>query len=185
MIDDQARASSADESGPPVVEEPSLRADLDALIAELESAPSGNTALDARVHFGFRIATQRSLDTAALLLKQGVDWSTVEAVLDEQIPLFTTSLDANLESEEITFTVRSAKHQRWAAMQKAQCGEEVLAWAATEPLARRLAAIKAWRLDMEKSAATTATSTIPPTLPAKQDKPADTPAGEKEWEVSF
>jgi len=183
VIDDPPRTKPADISGPPVAEKPSLLADLDALIAEIESAPVGNAALDARIHFGFRIATRRSPDIAALLIEQGITWPTVEAVLDEQIPPFTTSLDAALESEDITFSVRSAKRQRWGAMQKARCGEEVLAWAATEPLARRLAAIRAWRLDLEKSPS--AASTAPSTLPPKQGTPAETPAGEKEWEVSF
>ncbi len=183
VIDKSAKAKPADKFSPPVAEKPSLLADLDALIAEIESAEVGNAALDARIHFGFRIATRRTPDIAALLIEQGITWPTVEAILDEQIPPFTTSLDAALESEDITFTVRSAKRQLWGAMQKARCGEEVLAWATTEPLARRLAAIRAWRLDLEKS--TAAASTTPATLPLKQNARAEAPAGEKDWEVSF
>lgn len=163
-------------------DEPSLLADLDALIGEIEGAPVGNAALDARIHFGFRIATRRATDVAALLIEQGVTWPTVEAILDEQIPPFTTSLDAALENEDITFIVRSAKRQLWGAMQKARCGVEVLAWAKTEPLARRLAAIRAWRLDLEKSAAA---ATAPATPPLEQAASAETPASEKEWEVAF
>lgn len=186
VIDEPARAITAEKSGPPAAEEPSLCADLDALIAEIEGATVGNAALDARIHFGFRIATRRSPDIAALLIEQGITWPTVEAVLDEQIPPFTTSLDAALDSEDITFSVRSAKRQRWGAMQKARGGEEVLAWAATEPLARRLAAIRAWRLDLEKSdAASTTPATLPPQQGTPAETPAETPAREKEWEVSF
>lgn len=183
VIDKSAKAKPADKFSPPVAEKPSLLADLDALIAEIESAEVGNAALDARIHFGFRIATRRTPDIAALLIEQGITWPTVEAILDAQIPPFTTSLDAALESEDITFTLRSAKRQLWGAMQKARCGEEVLAWATTEPLARRLAAIRAWRLDLEKS--TAAASTTPATLPLKQNARAEAPAGEKDWEVSF
>lgn len=183
VIDGPARTISADKSVPPVAEEPSLCADFDALITELESAPVGNAALDARIHFGFRIATRRAPDIAALLIDQGITWPTVEAVLDEQIPPFTTSLDASLESEDITFAVRSGKRQLWGAMQKARCGEEVLAWAATEPLARRLAAIRAWRLDLEKPSAAASAKSL--TTPLNRREPAETPAGEKEWEVSF
>lgn len=186
VIDEPARAIAAEKSGPQAAEEPSLFADLDALIAEIESATGGNAALDARIHFGFRIATRRSPDIAALLIEQGITWPTVEAILDEQIPSFTTSLDAALDSEDIAFSVRSAKRQRWGAMQKARCGEEVLAWAATEPLARRLAAIRAWRLDLEKSAAASTTpATSPPQQGTPAETPAETPAREKEWEVSF
>ncbi len=182
--DNPARAVPAGKSGSsPAVKEPSLLADLEALISEVESAPVGNEALDARIHFGFRVATRRAPDIAALLIEQGVTWPTVDAVLDEQIPPFTTSLDAALEGEDIIFAVRSAKRRRWGAMQKASCGEEVLAWAATEPLARRLAALRVWQVDLEKSAA--AASTKPATLPFEPAAPAETPAGEKEWEVSF
>lgn len=163
-------------------EEPSLLSDLAGLIAEIEGAAAGNEALDARIHFGFRVATRRSPDIAALLIEQGITWSTVEAVLDEQIPPFTTSLDAALEGEEITFVIRSTKRQCWGAMQKARCGEEVLAWAATEPLARRLAALVAWRVDVEKSAGA---SNTPPIARPNQEQQGEPPPGEKDWEVLF
>jgi hypothetical protein len=167
-------------------EEPSLLADLAALITEIEGAPAGSAALDARIHFGFRVATQGSPDISALLIEQGITWPTVEAVLDEQIPPFTTSLDAALEGEDITFVIRSTKRGRWGAMQKARCGEEILAWAATEPLARRLSALRACYVDMEKTAAVAnvANETPPATLPTPEIQ-ADAPAGEKDWEVLF
>ena len=169
------------------VAEPSLLADLALLIAEIESAAAGSGELDARIHFGFRVATRRSPDISALLIEQGITWPTVEAVLDEQIPPFTTSLDAALEGEEITFVIRSTKRGRWGAMQKAGCGEEVLAWAATEPLARRLAALRACVVDLEKTA-TVSEGRPPVTHPVTQptrEKQAEPPAGEKDWEVSF
>lgn len=176
-----ANSAPSNESAPPA-EAPSLLADLALLISEIESATAGNVALDARIHFGYRIATRRTPDIAALLIEQGITWPTVEAVLDEQIPPFTTSLDAALDGEDITFVIRSTKRQRWGAMQKARCGEEILAWAATEPLARRLAAIQALHVDLEKSAVT---SGAPAVAPVKDDQPVETPTSEKDWEVLF
>ena len=137
----KAKIRSNDESAIPI-EEPSLLADLAALITEIEGAATGNGSLDARIHFGYRVATRRSPDITALLIETGITWPIVEAVLDEQIPPFTTSLDAALEGEDITFVIRSAKRGRWGAMQKARSGEEILAWAATEAL--RCRAVNPW-----------------------------------------
>ena len=179
--DNPAKSAPSDEFEQPA-EEPSLIADLAVLIGEIEAASDGGSALDARIHVGFRVATRRAHDIAALLIETGITWPTVEAVMDEQIPPFTTSLDAALEGEDITFVIRSTKRRRWGAMQKARCGEEILAWAATEPLARRLAAIQAWRVDLESS---TAASNPPSIAPAKTIEPAEASIREDDWEVMF
>lgn len=179
--DSSAHSEPRDESDIPSAA-PSLLDDLTVLITEIEAAAAGDTALDARIHFGFRVATRRSPDIAALMIETGVTWPTVEAVMDEQIPPFSTSLDAALEGEDIMFVIRSAKRRRWGAMQKARCGEEVLAWAATEPLARRLAAIAAWRVDLEKSAA--APQPVAETS-RKRDAAGEEVASDSEWEVMF
>ena len=163
-------------------EEPSLLADLAVLADEIERAAAGSAALDARIHFGFRVATRRSPDIIGLLIEQGITWPTVEAVLDEQIPPFTTSLDAALDGENITFVLHAAKRGRWGAMQKALIGEEVLVWAATEALARRLAAIRTWMVDLEASAAASTAPAAAPSAPAEQVAPA---SSEKDWEVLF
>jgi len=174
---------TSDDTTEPVAEAPSLTADLAALIAEIEAAATGGAVLDARIHFGFRIAARRAPDIAALLIEEGITWPTVEAVMDEQLPPYTTSLDASLEGELITFVVRSAKRGRWGAMQKARCGEEVLAWAATEALARRLAALRAFLVDMERSAAVS-DHTTPSTLPTRTVD-VDTPSSGEDWEITF
>lgn len=176
-----AQISSSPETQP-AADAPSLSADLAVLIAEIEDAERGSTALDVRIHFGFRVAADRAPDIAALLIEDGITWPTVEAVIDEQIPPFTTSLDASLEGEDITFVVRSAKRGRWGAMQKARCGEEVLAWAATEPLARRLAALRAFRVDMEKS---TGSHKALPSTPPRNNESVDVPSDGKDWEINF
>lgn len=133
-------------------------ASLDELIAEIEEAPEGNDALDARIHFGFRVIVGKSQDIATLLITEGISWPVVKAALDDSIPPFTTSLDESLDGEEIIFVLRSAKRRRWGAMQRATSGEEVLGWAHTEPLARRLAALKSWRADIDAEMKKTSTS---------------------------
>lgn len=123
-------------------------ATLDDVIAEIEAASIGSETLDARIHFGFRVMVGQSQDLASLLIAEGISWPTVKAALDDVIPPFTTSLDASLDGERIVFVLRSEKRRRWGAMQRTASGQEVLGWARTEPLARRLAALKSWRTDL-------------------------------------
>ncbi len=122
--------------------------ELDAIIAELEEAREGNSALDGRVHFGFRVLADRSPDIAALLISEGISWPSVQAVLEDAIPPYTTSLDASVDGENIMLVLRSTKRKRWGAMQRTSWGGEVMGWAATEALARRLTALKARRAEM-------------------------------------
>lgn len=131
----------------------SVLSDVDALISEIENAPAGSEALDSRIHFGFRVAMERCPDIGELLFREGISWLTVKQAMDAQILPFTTTLDAALEGEEITFVVHAVRQGKWGAMQRTRHGEEVLVWAATEPMARRLAAIKAWRAQFARAAA--------------------------------
>lgn len=126
-------------------------AELDALISELESVREGSQAIDVRIHHGFHVLGGFGEDMASILIKEGVSWPTVQATLDEIVPAYSTSLDAALQGEDIVFSIRSAKGRRWGAMQRTSSGGEALAWAATEPLARRLAALKARQADLKAS----------------------------------
>lgn len=153
---------------------------LNDLIDEIEAAPTGSEALDARIHFGFRVMVEKIQDHASLLIGEGISWPTVKAVLDDVVEPFTTSLDASLEGERIVFVLRSAKRRRWGAMQRASCGEEILGWARTEPLARRLAALKSWRADLlaalkeEEAGTRKETGDASAALPTQPDQPAPT-----------
>jgi len=122
--------------------------ELDAVIVELEAATEGSAALDGRVHFGFRVLADQSPDIAALLIAEGISWPTVQLVLDDVIPPYTTSLDAAIDGENVMLVLRSAKRKRWGAMQRTSWGSEVMGWAATEALARRLVALKTHRAEM-------------------------------------
>lgn len=193
----------------------SMLSDVDALISEIENAPAGSETLDSRIHLGFRVAMERCPDIGEILVREGISWLTVKQTMDARILPFTTTLDAALEGEEITFVVHAVRQGKWGAMQRTRHGEEVLVWAATEPLARRLAAIKAWRVQFARAAeevklraetadqyqpepapapepATAAPATETPapaviTKPAKPEVRPVTVAAEenKDWEVLF
>lgn len=121
---------------------------LDTLIDALSAAPGGNRELDVRVDYGLGVMLSGRADLATTMIQEGVSWQTVSSVLDSRVPAYTTSLDAALEGETIAFTIRSERRGKWGAMQRARCGKEVLVWAATEALARRLAALEGRRADI-------------------------------------
>lgn len=181
----------SNESVLPKAEEPSLQANLATLITEIEDATGGSEALDARIHFGYRVAARRSPDISTILIDEGISWPIVEAVLEEQIPPFTTSLDASLAGEDISFVIRSTKRGRWGAMQKARGGEEVLAWAATEALARRLAALRTCLVELENITAPASETQQPLPQQAQEietppnNDTAGEPVAKQDWEVLF
>ena len=125
---------------------------LGTLIEEVEAALSGSQELDIRIHYAFRILGGHDGNIAALLTDEGVSSPTVEEILKEIIPPYSTSLDAALLGEEIVFAIKSSRGPRWGAMQRTASGGETLAWAATEPMARRLAALKSWHVELIKLA---------------------------------
>ena len=120
---------------------------LDALIEALATAPCGSRELDVRLDYGLGVMLSGRTDLATVMIREGVSWPTVSAVLDSRVPAYTTSLDAAVEGENIAFAIRSERRGRWGAMHRARSGKEILAWAATEPLARRLAALEGMRSD--------------------------------------
>jgi hypothetical protein len=120
---------------------------LDALIDALAAAPAGSRELDLRIDYGLGVMMSGRVDLASTMIREGISWQTVSDVLDSRVPPFTTSLDAAIDGENIAFTIRSERRGQWGAMHRARCGKEILAWAATEALARRLAALEGRRAD--------------------------------------
>lgn len=121
---------------------------LDDLIEALDAAERGSRALDIRIEYCLGVALGGRVDIAGTLIEEGISWDTVKETLDSRVPSYTTSLDAALEGEAIEFAVKSDKRERWGAMHRSSHRQEFLAWAATEPLARRLAALKGRRADL-------------------------------------
>lgn len=120
---------------------------LDALIDALAAAPKGSRELDVRLDYGLGVMLSARTDLATIMIREGVSWPTVSEVIDSRVPAYTTSVDAAVEGENIVFAIRSERRGKWGAMHRARSGKEILAWAVTEPLARRLAALQGLRAD--------------------------------------
>lgn len=113
------------------------------LVSKLEAASAADRRLDLQIEYCVGVAFQDREDIAKLLIDEGFAWGTVSEALDDHVPAYTSSLDAALPGENIVFTVRSERRGRWGAVHRSQDGRDHLKWAATECLARRLAALAA------------------------------------------
>jgi hypothetical protein len=116
---------------------------LEDLVRTLESAPVGDRELDLRIEYCLGVAMNEHLDLAGMMIEEGFSWEHVSQALDCKVPPYSTSLDAALDDERVVFVMRSNKRDQWGAIHRAETGVETLAWAATEALARRGAALKA------------------------------------------
>lgn len=119
------------------------RSFLDRLIRDLEAAPAGNRELDLRIEYCLGARRDDPTDLTRLLRDEGFAWPTITAALEDRVPAFTTSIDAALAGENIVLVVRSERRGQWGAVHRTESGEEVMVWAPTEALARRLAGLKA------------------------------------------
>ncbi|GAB4233943.1 MAG: hypothetical protein Tsb0032_39600 [Kiloniellaceae bacterium] len=106
-----------------------------------------------------------------LLVNEGFSWNVISEIWEGKVAPYTQSLDSSIEGENIAFAMKSEKREQWAAVHKSSDGEEYVAWARTEILARRLAALKGILAEADKRVADDA-------LPddARDDASEDTPA---------
>lgn len=120
--------------------------ELQALIAELEQAEEGSRELDTRIV----TATGRKVERFMVpkdhpVLQGGLEFLVEEDGRRTGIPPYTTSIDAALPGEDDLFWVI----ERWPEMDwRAQALDSEMqliaeVWGKTEPLARRIAALKA------------------------------------------
>ena len=115
------------------------------LIVALQEAASGDRKLDALVAYHCGAVGRDTHQMVRLLIDEGSSWDLVFELMEGEIPTFTTSLDAAVPGENIVCSIFSTKYQRWAAVHRGEDGGEVLAWAADEVLARRVAGLRAIR----------------------------------------
>jgi hypothetical protein len=160
------------------------------LSASLRTAPRGSREFDIIVSFLLGDTSSESAQMIQLLVEEGYSWDIISELLDQDLPPYTTALDAALPGENIVLALHSAKRGKWAAVQRTPGGNDVLVWATTEPLARRAAALKALRPDLRaarsKAMRTEATrpevahpAAVPPEAgpaPAAPPRPAPAPA---------
>ncbi len=118
---------------------------VDTLIHMVETAEEGSRRIDGVVAY---LLGETDADTDAivdLILEEGYAPEVLTELLGAQIPLYSTALDANVPGENIVLSMYSAKKNQWVAMHRSSVGADSVAWARTESLARRCAAIKgAW-----------------------------------------
>lgn len=115
---------------------------LEKVIVVLGEAPAGGEDLDIRISVALGQLQSGSAKLLRLFVEEGYDWTVISNLLDEQVPPYTTSLDAGVPGETIVGVLFSRKRGRWAAIHRGTDGrEEGPVWAATEALARRAAGL--------------------------------------------
>jgi hypothetical protein len=120
-----------------------MRPTLSTLLPALERADRGSLRLDLLI--AYVVDGVSPADLRRIELFQAEDYSAerVAALLGYTPPAYTTRLDAALPEENIVLSMYAAAQARWAAIHRRPSGEEDLHWGATEPLARRIAALHA------------------------------------------
>ncbi len=112
------------------------------VISSLGEAPQGGEDMDIRISVALGEMQSGSAKLLRLFVEEGYDWAVVSGLLDEQVPPYTTSLDAGVPGENIVGVLFSRKRGRWAAIHRGPDGrEEGPVWAASEALARRAAGL--------------------------------------------
>ncbi|MGF1592259.1 MAG: hypothetical protein ACFCUW_03205 [Kiloniellaceae bacterium] len=121
------------------------------VMAALESASEGSQELDCMISYALELA-RGEFDQVMmeLLVNEGFSWNVIAEIWEGKVAPYTQSLDCSIEGENIAFVMKSERREQWAAVHKAGDGEEYVAWARTEILARRLAGLKGLLSDAEK-----------------------------------
>lgn len=153
------------------------------LSQELGAASGGDRKLDLKLEYCVGVTFQQRADVARLMVDEGFSWQHVNEALDDRIPLYTTTLDAALPGENIVFVLKSERRGGWCAVHRSEDGRDHLVWAATECLARRLAAVTAWRAEAARGVERSlAEAIVPDAGPEGEDAG---PEEEKDWKVMF
>jgi len=159
---------------------------VDAAISALESAEAGSRELDAMIASALGYSVDESHKVVRLLIAEGYSWNVISEIVGNEVRSFTNSLDAALPGENIVLATYSPRRGRWVALHLAADGQEILAWAGNEILARLAAALRALRA--AESGADPAAE-APPRLaagrPAVRAAASAAPAEELEWKILF
>ena len=138
---------------------------LDRILASLADAHEGSRELDIIMSFALGDTSGEAGKLVELLVDEGYAWDIVSELLDHDLPAYTTSIDAALPGEDIVLSMYSTRRRLWGAAHRIADGQHVMRWAATECLARRLAALSALA----------PTGTVGPAKTAKFDEPPPSP----------
>jgi hypothetical protein len=129
------------------------------VVSALETAPHGSQELDCMISYALELA-RGEFDQLMmeLLVNEGFSWNVISEIWEGKVAPYTQSLDGSIEGENIAFVMKSERREQWAAVHKAPDGEEYVAWARTEILSRRLAALKGILAEADKRRGTIAAS---------------------------
>ena len=129
------------------------------VVSALETAPHGSQELDCMISYALELA-RGEFDQLMmeLLVNEGFSWNVISEIWEGKVAPYTQSLDGSIEGENIAFVMKSERREQWAAVHKAPDGEEYVAWARTEILSRRLAALKGILAEADKRSDTIAAS---------------------------
>lgn len=121
------------------------------VVSALATAPAGSQELDCMISYALELA-RGEFDQVMmeLLVNEGFSWNVISEIWEGKVARYTQSLDADIEGENIAFAMKSERREQWAAVHKAADGTEYVAWARTEILARRLAALKGILAEADK-----------------------------------
>lgn len=147
------------------------------VVSALETAPHGSQELDCMISYALELA-RGEFDQVMmeLLVNEGFSWNVISEIWEGKVAPYTQSLDCSVEGENIAFVMKSERREQWAAVHKSPGGEEYVAWARTEILARRLAALKGILADADKRASERAgTSRLAPSPLDEDDEQEDAP----------
>ena len=168
---------------------------FDKLLASLQGAARGSRELDIIICYLTGDTTSEAGQMIQLLVEEGYPWNVISELLDEELPPYTRALDAALPGENIVLTLYSPRRAKWAASHRKPDGEQVLVWAATEPLARRCAALKglsahtairpAARPAAAPPQAEAPAARRPTVEPAPQRPAEEEEMAESEWKILF
>ena len=124
------------------------------VVSALETAPHGSQELDCMITYALELA-RGEFDQVMmeLLVNEGFSWNIISEIWEGKVAPYTQSLDCSIEGENIAFVMKSERREQWAAVHKASDGDEYVAWARIEILARRLAGLKGILAEAEKRAA--------------------------------
>ncbi len=112
------------------------------LIRTIETAEEGGRRLDSVVAY---LLGEGDADTDAiidLIVEEGYPLEVSSEVLDADVLPYSTSLDAKLPGENVVLTMYASRKGQWLAIHRSSDGKDSVAWARTECLARRAAALK-------------------------------------------
>lgn len=147
------------------------------LIGSLQSAERGSRELDIIVSFVLGDTSSDAGKMIQLLVEEGYPWEVISELVDEDLAPYTSSLDAAVPGENIVLVAHSPRRGKWAAMHRTPHGQHVVVWAATEILARRTAALKALRPDLQAHR-----DAEVPSAPARAAAAA--PAAQPDWQAT-